>query len=548
MKRTFSEQLVGEIVGSCRIEALLHQGRSSAIYRAVKQGETWPVAITVFLLPENLSTQVHGQFMTRFMAEAGKLIAVRHPHLLPLYEYGEQNGLPYITTPYLIDGSLAELLQQQGRCTPMQALGILEQVGAGLEYAHQQGILHRALKPGYILLPREQPVQVAGLGLVNLLERRGLLYDSTPYSHLQTIAGTMLVSHRYLAPECMQGDVGDVRSDVYALGSILFEMLSGPSLFNAGMPSEESVQILPTLHTRYTDISPAVDAVLRQALAWQPTARFQRISELLSAFRYAVQGQAVTTGSSTDGPSAAPIMNSSTANKCGDSPLCSTCALGQAKATGMGAAPSSPIASSSMEPVEMEEDSTASWLKLSGKLNRFHSSRLHIAGKSSNRRYHSSRKLNRRKMLALLMGGTGVAVASLSLSLYGLRSISNGAQVAPAMTNVNMPRTGKGTGINKNVIGSKQQAVNTAQQFINPHDGKESLLIRLPSGVFVAYERACTHVGVLVNYDANQHLLVCPAHGSIFNPTQGGSVVQGPAMQPLPQVAVHLNADGTVSV
>ena len=98
------------------------------------------------------------------------------------------------------------------------------------------------------------------------------------------------------------------------------------------------------------------------------------------------------------------------------------------------------------------------------------------------------------------------------------------------------------------MIGSRQQAINTAQRFINPHDGKESLLIRLPSGVFVAYERACTHVGVLVNYDTGQHLLVCPAHGAIFNPTQGGSVVQGPATQPLPSVTVHLNADGTVGV
>ncbi len=546
MKRAFLEQLVGEIVGSCRIEALLHHGRSSAIYRAVKQGETWPVAITVFLLPEHLSAHVHGQFMTRFMAEAGKLSAVRHPHLLPLYEYGEQNGLPYMTTPYMTDGSLAELLQQQGRCTPVQALGILEQVVAGLEYAHQQGIVHRALKPGYILLPREQPVQVAGLGLVNLLERRGLLDDSTPYSHLQTITGTMLVSHKYLAPECMQGDVGDVRSDIYALGMILFEMLSGPSAFNAGEPSKESVQVLPALHTRYTDIPPTVDAVLGQALAWQPTARFQRVSELLSAFRCAAQGRTVVTSSSASIASAAPIMNPGIANQCGDSPMCSTCALGQARATGMEATPSSAMASSSMESVE--EDSIPSWMVHSGIWNRSRSSRLHIAGKPSSRRSHSSHKLNRRKMLALLMGGSGVAVASLSLGLYGLQSINNGAQVAPAMTNVNMPRPGKGTGAKKNVIGSRQQAINTAQRFINPHDGKESLLIRLPSGVFVAYERACTHVGVLVNYDTGQHLLVCPAHGSIFNPTQGGSVVQGPAMQPLPSVAVHLNADGTVSV
>jgi Rieske Fe-S protein len=156
--------------------------------------------------------------------------------------------------------------------------------------------------------------------------------------------------------------------------------------------------------------------------------------------------------------------------------------------------------------------------------------------------------LNRRKMLALLMGGTSVAAVGLSLGLYGLQSMSNGAQLAPAMTNVNMPATGKGKGNKKNVIGSKQQAVNTAQQFINPHDGKESLLIHLPNGTFVAYERACTHVGVQVNYDTDQHLLVCPAHGSIFDPLQAGRVVQGPAMQPLPQVTVHMNADGTVTI
>src|SRR5947209_554517 len=293
MKAAFFEQLIGQMVGSCRVETLLHHGRTSAIYRAVQPEQQLAVAITLFLLPESLSAQVHQRFMARFMAEAAKLMAVRHPHLLPVYEYGERSGLPYITTPYVTGGSLAELLQQCGRCTPVQALNMLEQVTAGLEYAHQHGVVHRALKPDYILLAKEQPIQVAGLGLVNLLERRGLIYDATPYSHLQTITGTTLVSQRYLAPECMQGGVGDVRSDIYALAVILFEMLSGTPLFHGGTPTEESEQALPALHKRYADISPALDTVLHQALAWHPSTRFQRVSELLTAFRYGVQGQVV---------------------------------------------------------------------------------------------------------------------------------------------------------------------------------------------------------------------------------------------------------------
>jgi len=97
------------------------------------------------------------------------------------------------------------------------------------------------------------------------------------------------------------------------------------------------------------------------------------------------------------------------------------------------------------------------------------------------------------------------------------------------------------------VIGSTTLAVNSRQPFSNPADGKRSLLIHLPNGNFVAYKRACTHVGVSVDYDPGTHTLICPAHGAIFDPMKNGAVLQGPATFPLPMVEIQVKSDGTIT-
>jgi Rieske Fe-S protein len=97
------------------------------------------------------------------------------------------------------------------------------------------------------------------------------------------------------------------------------------------------------------------------------------------------------------------------------------------------------------------------------------------------------------------------------------------------------------------VIGHTSQPTNTATSFSNPSDGHGSLLIHLPNGNFVAYEKACTHAGVPVYYDGGSHQLVCPAHGARFDPANGAQVLQGPANRPLPGVTIHVNADGTIT-
>ncbi|MBE3557942.1 MAG: Rieske 2Fe-2S domain-containing protein [Ktedonobacteraceae bacterium] len=97
------------------------------------------------------------------------------------------------------------------------------------------------------------------------------------------------------------------------------------------------------------------------------------------------------------------------------------------------------------------------------------------------------------------------------------------------------------------VIGSQNLAVNSAQKFTNPADGNASLLIHLPNGNFAAYESACTHEGVQVNYNPTTHMLVCPRHGAIFDPARNGAIVKGPATRKLLTVTIYVNADGTIS-
>jgi Rieske Fe-S protein len=129
-------------------------------------------------------------------------------------------------------------------------------------------------------------------------------------------------------------------------------------------------------------------------------------------------------------------------------------------------------------------------------------------------------------------------VKGVGFGALGASVASSGYLIATGLLKRPLPQ---GTSESKQV-----QELNTARVFTNPRDGQQSLLIRLPDGNIVAYERKCTHVGVFVNYNTQTHMLVCPAHGAIFDPARGGRVVQGPATRPLPQVPLSQVSDGTI--
>ncbi|GER89288.1 hypothetical protein KDW_34500 [Dictyobacter vulcani] len=190
----------------------------------------------------------------------------------------------------------------------------------------------------------------------------------------------------------------------------------------------------------------------------------------------------------------------------------------------------------------------------------------------------STQKMNRRSVVALLAsgavvaGGVGLAFNLGKLTAPFQANQPLAQQPAPAQNTPQKPATNPvnqkqpvknppakpqngGNTTQKpaapghvgTVVGSQNQPVNSAISFNNPADQQASLLVRLPAGTFVAYEKACTHEGVKVNYDPATKMFVCPAHGAIFDPANGGRVVQGPADAPLPPVKVNVNADGTIT-
>ncbi len=150
--------------------------------------------------------------------------------------------------------------------------------------------------------------------------------------------------------------------------------------------------------------------------------------------------------------------------------------------------------------------------------------------------------MSRRKALGLLVAGGSVALgASASgLGLFGIVRKLRSYRAMPA----SFPA---GASLPPGAIGLTSQARNSASAFVHPRSRKKCLLIHLPDGRFVAYERTCTHRNVFVNYDPATHQLFCPAHAAVFDPAHGGKVVRGPAPAALPQVGLRLQNDGTIT-
>ena len=690
MQTVSTDQLVGQTVGHFNVKSLLGRGRMSAVYLAQHPTQSTAAALTTFIIPERFSAETRTRFMQRFTREAAALTALSHRNLLPIYEYGEQFGYPYLITPYMTNGSLADILQRQGRCTPTYALEVLEQIAAGLEYAHSKGIVHGTLKPANILLSTEQNLLVAGFGLVHMLQMRGIEQNDQPYSYLLSIADTFLYASTYIAPEVVQGQPIDPRSDIYALGIILFELLSGKPPFIGTSPLDTALQHvqrpLPSLHKLSPDIPISMELVINHALAPDPSQRFQRVSDLVEAFAQVCKGvvnrpprvQSNDAAFLLDEPKSSrdlqnipeeevsiggwqltpPIMTGKLLTprafvKNNSMPIQATSARPLPTATDgwqilppivtgsvaairtsqqvpvaqPAAAPSlstnflqqtaqsNPVARTrelthpeqNVQPVQYLQPApviptaggadamnTPTWWIQTPSLASPPLSNMQAAPSrlpnqeqmmsmeqgtqvpSSDRVTHirpakrSRNNVGRRRVIATLAAGGVIAAGALIAGKMNLAHLVVPLNTHTAQGNPTTPgqqKTTVNTGAAKATATPKATnnpvktptaptakgmtaaslALNTATDIVNPADGKAGLLIHLPNGNFVAYERACTHVGVEVNYDPMTHTLVCPAHGSVFDPLNKAAVLQGPATLPLPTIALRVNANGTIT-
>ena len=282
-----SSDLVGKTLGTCTLEKLIGQGGMGAVYLAQQARPTRNVAVKVLLPNVSMKSKEYEAFLVRFRREADVIARLEHINIVPIYEYGEQEGLAYLVMPYLSGGSLRDLLAHRGSISLTETATYLDQASSALAYAHAHGVIHRDIKPNNLLIHNDGRLVLADFGIARIMQDTGKTIDSTV-----TSPSIFIGTPNYMAPEMVQGGPIDHRVDIYELGIVLFHMLSGRVPFTGDNPLALAVkhlqEPLPRLHDMNPSIPPAVDTVIQKATAKNPQDRFMSALDLASAFRSAI--------------------------------------------------------------------------------------------------------------------------------------------------------------------------------------------------------------------------------------------------------------------
>ena len=250
------------------------QGGMSRVFVAVD--ETLGRRVAVKVLSAELAAGVPQERFRREILVAARL---QHPHIVPVLSTGTTGGLPFYTMPFIEGESLRERLRRERRLELDDSLAIAREVAGALEYAHGAGIVHRDIKPENIMLSRGHAL-VTDFGVARALTAQG----SETITHATAAIGTPA----YMSPEQIAGDAGlDGRSDVYSLGCVLFEMLTGERPFTGGnaqaVMTRRLTEPAPRVVAWRADVPPVVDAVIARALARDPADRFQSAAAFATA-------------------------------------------------------------------------------------------------------------------------------------------------------------------------------------------------------------------------------------------------------------------------
>jgi pSer/pThr/pTyr-binding forkhead associated (FHA) protein len=275
-----SELTVGSVFAGCRIEEIIGQGDMGVVYRADELALHRRVALKL-ILPEYSQDQ---RFRERFRRESMVAAAIDHPNVIPIFDAGDEDGVLYITMRLVEGTDLRALIAAEGRIEPLRAARIVRQVGAALDAAHARGMLHRDVKPPNVLLAREDHVYLSDFGLAKQVKSVGGL----------TRQGSIVARAEYVAPEQILNEPVDARADIYALGCLLFEALTGEAPFarweegpaalaHLEAPRPSPVELCP-------DLPRAFDDVVRRAMAKDPNDRYPSAGDLGQAALVAAGG------------------------------------------------------------------------------------------------------------------------------------------------------------------------------------------------------------------------------------------------------------------
>ena len=271
----------GQMLGQYRIEAPMGQGGMATIYRATQQRLGRVVAIKM-MHPAFVQDTA---FLTRFEREAQIVAQLDHPNIVPVYDFSDYEGQPYLVMKY-IDGTTLKRVLEDGPVEPADALRVMTPIAAALDYAHQQGVLHRDIKPSNILIAADGTPYLTDFGLA----RMAALGSST-------LSGDVLLgTPHYISPEQALGNEHlTAATDLYSLGVVLYELVTGRVPYTGDTPyaivHAHIYDPLPDPRSINADISPEVEAVLVKALAKDPAERYTSAGELIHAYRAAVEDQ-----------------------------------------------------------------------------------------------------------------------------------------------------------------------------------------------------------------------------------------------------------------
>jgi WD40 repeat protein/transcriptional regulator with XRE-family HTH domain len=278
------EDLSGRAIRGYALGERIGKGGMGVVYRAVQPLVEREVAIKI-ILPQYAN---HPDFIRRFEAEAQLVARLEHPHIVPLYDYWREPNTAFLVMRLLRGGSLQKLLEE-GPLPPEMTLRMIEQIGAALTSAHRVGVIHRDLKPANILLDEDQNAYLADFGIAKNL--------GNPNLEDATQADVIIGSPNYISPEQIRSEFVRPQSDIYCLGVVLYEMLTGQTPFKGPTPLDVMHQHLsaplPPLAARRAGLPRSLDDVIERATLKDPLMRYADAELLLEDLRKAIHGESV---------------------------------------------------------------------------------------------------------------------------------------------------------------------------------------------------------------------------------------------------------------
>ena len=270
--------LIGRELGPYQIIEQIGAGGMATVYKAYHAAMDRYVAVKV--LPEQMCAEP--ELRKRFDREAKVVAGLEHTHVLPVHDYGEAGNRLYLVMRYIQAGTLKDRICA-GPMDLVEVNRLFRQVGSALDYAHRLGIVHRDVKPSNVLLDDEGNCYLTDFGLAKILESSVQL----------TASGVGLGTPAYMSPEQGQGEKADARSDIYALGVVLYEMIAGQTPYQAETPLAVVLMHitapLPPIRNVKPDVPEEVERVILKAMAKDPDDRFQTVREMMDALDEAVE-------------------------------------------------------------------------------------------------------------------------------------------------------------------------------------------------------------------------------------------------------------------